>query len=505
MVTWHGLRFGVALPFYLLMVTVMQSGVVAVRSAEAIESWAEYPRPAGAGALTSVAFGTGIFVAVGATGTIVTSSNGMDWTKVNAGVTGASGRVRFVNDRFFVWGFGAVLMSTNGSDWTPLSASFTDITYADGTYYSVRYLPSASELGTSTNLVDWTTSPVQGGNKDLAHVAYGGGAFVANGGSGPSISYLRSTDWQQWTFTGSSLQHLSEVTHQNGYFSSIVRKSYQEPRYSGEGPFGPIYFYYPVTSYFEMFSDNGGAGWAPAFRLPDDVSAIGNKVAAGSAYFVLPAGNALFYSTNLVGGAFHTATNWTRVNVAVNTSENSSADIAFGNNVFVAVMHGKIVKSNPVSGSAPVRILRQPASFAATMGGAATFSVAAQGSDPMTYQWRHDGTNISGATDFELTLTNVTVEAAGEYDVVVTNPAGSVTSEAAELTVHFAEVKLYAGVTLRGEVGDKFKLEYRDQLQEPEVWNVITNVTLTTSESIWIDYTTPEGTNRFYRATYLGK
>ena len=119
--TVRGYWFGFAFPFCLSMAFLAHLGNASVQSAEAIESWAEYPRPAGAGALTSVAFGNGIFVAVGANGTIVTSNNGMDWTKVNAGVTGASGRVRFVNDRFFVWGFGPVMMSTNGSDWTPLS------------------------------------------------------------------------------------------------------------------------------------------------------------------------------------------------------------------------------------------------------------------------------------------------------------------------------------------------------------------------------------------------
>src|SRR5687768_6729090 len=222
-VDMRGFRFGVSLPFYILIAMVWHLGSVTARSAEAIESWAEYPRPAGAGALTSIAFGNGIFVAVGANGTIVSSSNGMDWTKVNAGVTGASGRVRFVNDRFFVCGFGPVIMSTDGNSWTQPGIDFSDITFANGTYYSVHFSPTASEIGTSTNLIDWTTSPVQGAYKDLMNLAYGSGAFVANGGRGPSISYLTSTDAQQWTFTGSSLQHLSEVAYQNGYFSSIAR------------------------------------------------------------------------------------------------------------------------------------------------------------------------------------------------------------------------------------------------------------------------------------------
>jgi hypothetical protein len=191
--------------------------------------------------------------------------------------------------------------------------------------------------------------------------------------------------------------------------------------------------------------------------------------------------------------------------VSVSAPENGAADIAFGSQVFVAILHGKIFKSNPVSGYAPLRILQQPEDFSATIGGSATFAVAVQGSDPATYQWRHNATNIAGAMERSYTVTNVTMETAGEYDVVITNPAGSVTSEKAVLSVHTADVRRYAGVTLRGQIGDKFKLEYRDQLDSPETWHEATTVTISASESIWIDYDTPEGTTRFYRATYVGR
>src|SRR5688572_33097957 len=100
----RGFRFGMSLPFYILIAMVWHLGSVTARSSEAIECWAEYPRPAGAGALTSIAFGNGIFVAAGANGTIVSSSNGWDWTQVNAGVTGGPGRVTLGNARVVGWG-----------------------------------------------------------------------------------------------------------------------------------------------------------------------------------------------------------------------------------------------------------------------------------------------------------------------------------------------------------------------------------------------------------------
>ena len=57
-----------------------------------------------------------------------------------------------------------------------------------------------------------------------------------------------------------------------------------------------------------------------------------------------------------------------------------------------------------------------------------TFSVTAGGSPPLRYQWRWNGTNLAGASGTSLTLTNVGPFQAGNYDVVVTNDGGAVTS-----------------------------------------------------------------------------
>lgn len=85
--------------------------------------------------------------------------------------------------------------------------------------------------------------------------------------------------------------------------------------------------------------------------------------------------------------------------------------------------------------SAPV-IGTQPAGLTATAGGAATFTVAATGTSPLTYQWRKNGTNVAGATGASLTVTLLQASDAGDYSVVVTNAAGSVTSALAALVVN---------------------------------------------------------------------
>jgi hypothetical protein len=80
-------------------------------------------------------------------------------------------------------------------------------------------------------------------------------------------------------------------------------------------------------------------------------------------------------------------------------------------------------------------IVTQPTSRTVSSGTTVSFSVVASGSDPKFYQWKKDGVNISGANDATLQLAGVTSGDNGSYTVSVTNACGSVTSNAAVLTV----------------------------------------------------------------------
>ncbi|MBI5380517.1 MAG: immunoglobulin domain-containing protein [Opitutae bacterium] len=81
-------------------------------------------------------------------------------------------------------------------------------------------------------------------------------------------------------------------------------------------------------------------------------------------------------------------------------------------------------------------ITGHPQNATVTAGGNATFTVTATGNAPLAYQWRKDGTTISGATTSTYALTGVTATAAGAYSVVVSNSLGSATSNNATLTVN---------------------------------------------------------------------
>ena len=87
------------------------------------------------------------------------------------------------------------------------------------------------------------------------------------------------------------------------------------------------------------------------------------------------------------------------------------------------------------------KIVEDPRSVTNLSGTTATFMVNATGTAPLAYYWRKsglplaDGGNVSGARSNMLTLANVQWADAGQYTVVVTNTAGSVTSQVASLTV----------------------------------------------------------------------
>jgi len=81
-------------------------------------------------------------------------------------------------------------------------------------------------------------------------------------------------------------------------------------------------------------------------------------------------------------------------------------------------------------------ILNRPL-FAQTVvaGATVTFGMSATASRPYFFQWQMNGTNLPGATNTLLVLTNVTLNQAGSYSVIVSNSLGTVTSSNALLTM----------------------------------------------------------------------
>ena len=86
-------------------------------------------------------------------------------------------------------------------------------------------------------------------------------------------------------------------------------------------------------------------------------------------------------------------------------------------------------------GKAPAGIVTQLTSVEATEGDGVSFTVKANGDEPLYYKWFKGDMEIAGAEGPVLELSNVSEENAGSYTVEVSNSAGSATSNPARLAV----------------------------------------------------------------------
>lgn len=101
---------------------------------------------------------------------------------------------------------------------------------------------------------------------------------------------------------------------------------------------------------------------------------------------------------------------------------------------------GTTKQSTSTKATAPA-FSTQPANQSVTVGHTATFSVTATGTAPLAYQWQKNNSNISGATSSSYTTpATVAGDDAAQFRVMVTNSAGSATSNPATLTVTAAPV-----------------------------------------------------------------
>jgi hypothetical protein len=83
----------------------------------------------------------------------------------------------------------------------------------------------------------------------------------------------------------------------------------------------------------------------------------------------------------------------------------------------------------------PPVINQQPLSQTVPAGTAVWLSVTASGAEPLSYQWRMNGTNLPGATSPSLVLQPAQAVQSGVYSVSVSNPSGSTLSTDALLVI----------------------------------------------------------------------
>jgi hypothetical protein len=148
----------------------------------------------------------------------------------------------------------------------------------------------------------------------------------------------------------------------------------------------------------------------------------------------------LNYQWRKNGTAISGATSSSYTTPATTSSDNGAQfTVAVSNTAGSVSSNAATLTVNP----APVApsITTQPTSQTVTAGQTASFSAAATGTAPLNYQWRKNGTAISGTTSSSYTTPAITSSDNGaQFTVTVSNTAGSVTSNAATLTVNAAPV-----------------------------------------------------------------
>jgi hypothetical protein len=134
------------------------------------------------------------------------------------------------------------------------------------------------------------------------------------------------------------------------------------------------------------------------------------------------------------------------VNTSSLTITNASVTNAGSYFVVVGNAARQVTSSNVSLAVNPyIFIGQQPLSESLPVGSTAFFTVAAFGEKPLTYQWKLNGTNISGATVSSLVFSNVqspqtgtyTVAISNAYDGVVSAPAVLAATSASQLTATF--------------------------------------------------------------------
>jgi len=170
-------------------------------------------------------------------------------------------------------------------------------------------------------------------------------------------------------------------------------------------------------------------------------------------------GMPLFYQWQVDNGSY-----LTNLSDGSNISGSTSSTLTISNvsgtdegaySVVVSNVAGVVTSADAFLAIIPWRpvITEQPANQTVVGGQTAAFTVAAIGTTPFFYQWNFNGTNIAGATNTTLTLTNIQLTQTGSYAVEVSNALGSVLSSNATLSFYCPLLDINFGAPDINKVG----------------------------------------------------
>jgi len=321
---------------------------------EPLEQWHGRDCPAQGAALWSVAYGNGLFTAVGDNGTVITSPDGVTWTQQACPSTNNLGWVVYGNGVFLAGGaLDTLLVSTNGADWlsTPCPGLPPPDEWPEGIAFAGGYF----FLLTSTNFRIWVFSD-----------------FYLSGRYPIVCASATATNWTSSLAFPETAGPVRDVAYGEGQYLAVGARPDMGDWWSPDMPYGPVSLLTSPDAV--VWNDPLLDQWPRSLLFPYFPL---RRVAYGNGRFVaVGEGSCVFFpeSTNYVqtfggpfwcvrfGGGFFIGTDWDRALVTSSDGINWTArdagqgdlsilDVAYGRNTFVAVGGaGLILQSDPIVG-----------------------------------------------------------------------------------------------------------------------------------------------------------
>jgi hypothetical protein len=469
--------------------------------------------------LRGVAYGAGKFVAVGVDGVIVTSPHGNRWTTSIPPVVGGPDRyeVRGVtegpNATVAVANGGAILKSTDGIRWTNnptiTQTDLRNIVYAAGKYVAVG---AGGKILTSTDGETWLSSS-SGITSTIQSVRYLNGRFTAIGDQGMVINSVDGLQWVKSETGNKSI--LRDVSFGNSTYvivgdSGTVLISKDDTKTWTLVPQGSATHLTGISFGNENFVLVGENG---VVRTSPDGESWRLRVNSNASLRAIDFADGLFIAVGDKNSAMTSADGklWNNVNTTISGEVDfysarygSKALLVVGEYVTI-VRAGRDGTSGGGSGggnTGGISLVTQPATQLVKLGGDAVLFVDASGEGPFSYQWFLNGTAIPGANQMMLNLTKIDSSQTGKYTVRISNSKATVESVAATIvTEPELEIGAYAGINIKGIPGQSYFIEYLQDLQNPDSWKPVDQITLIQSVQLWIDVGSLRDGKRFYRVT----
>lgn len=311
--------------------------------------------------MSDVAYGNGLFVAVGGSvgsGQIMTSSDGITWTRRSDLGANSWGAVTYGNGQFVAVGLSGAATSTDGINWAIHSApsvAWLSVAYGNGKYVAVGgTLATTNQIMYSSDGASWTAVTLPA-TRTLRSVAFGNGMFVIVDFFG--VSYT-STNGIDWTLGGTGLG------------SSILGLAYGNSVFvtQSSGASGVVY------------TSTDGLNWTS--RGTTGGTSNYQDVTFGNGLFVMVG----YENDNYVKTSYDGA-NWT---LRKGAKDDHWMGVTYGNGTFVAVSNlGNVMTADGSDGLLDTYT---------SIGEITTAGTAASGVTQLHYRWRNDDGSQTSAT-----------------------------------------------------------------------------------------------------------